>query len=226
LWIADAYIWDNFIDQFWTNFKNVWNALWKHLTQLIPLIIDQIRKLHDRFQQFYKKHILPNLKYLTYIRIFLAYLKLFHIKIFDRLDKIIGQIQGALFAPFLWMMRIVNLHGAWFNVVLAADLTIQKAIWIRTMTKYQGEMVNMWWAAQTNPVGIPPGGQGFLSSPGAPPGLVVSGAVGLAQVLLAPPMAGAMEGCIDFRQWAKSATGPIKQQVEDAAAVLLQILNL
>ena len=150
-----------------------------------------VRKFLD---QIYAKYILKILRYLQLARGWLGILKALHIGWATKLDKILTQIQGALFTPFLYLMRIVNLHGAWYNVILAWDLTMQRAVFLRTMQKYQGDWINMWWTAQT---GAGQAGTGSLPSTAA-----------------APPSV--QQGMADFRAYALTGAGPYADSVAQA----------
>lgn len=149
LWEADALIWDNFIDQFWTNFKNVWKALWKHLAETIPTILKILHDGRQLLDKIYQKYIRPLMNWIQLLRRWLTLLKLLHVPFAQKLDKILTQIQGAVFTPFLYVLRWLNGYGAWYNVILTADLILQKPVFLRTMYAYQGEWINLWWAAQS-----------------------------------------------------------------------------
>lgn len=152
MWEFQAETWDNFLDSFWTDFKNVWKAVWTHLAATIPAILTIIHNLRQKLDEIYQKYIFKILKWIQLARRFLIFLKLLHVPFAAKLDKIIGQIQSALFFPFAYLLRWVSGLAAWYNLILAWDLTIQRPVFLRTMWKYQNDWINMWWNQQT-PVG-------------------------------------------------------------------------
>jgi len=150
-------IWVGFVDALWSAVKSIWKALWCVVSTVIPKII-QILKNMRRYLDWIYDHILrPIMNYLQKVRRILQILKALHVPFADKLDRIITQIQGRIFGPFLMVLRWFNIYGSWVNTILAYDLTIQKPIFVRTMTKYQGEWINIWWNAQQGPGGAAAG---------------------------------------------------------------------
>jgi hypothetical protein len=198
LWRAIAEIWDNFLDALWSAIKSLWKALWCVVSSVLPKIIQILKDLRKYLDLIYQKFIRPIMNYLQQVRKVLQILKLLHVPFAAKLDRILGQIQSAVFGPFLLLLRWFNTYGYWINTILAADLTLQKPIFLRTMTKYQGDWIRMWWSAQQGAAGAAAG----LTQPA--PGAAQSNAQELA----------------DFHQYAAAGTGPYG----DNTAVARQIL--
>lgn len=150
LWQAIAEIWDNFLDALWNAIKRLWNLLWTVVSQVIPKMIQVMRDLRKFLDSIYLKYILPAMRYLRYVRQVLTILRALHVPIAARLDKILSQIQGALYLPLYSLARIVGGYGAWINVILTNRYTIQRGVFLRTMYTYQGDWINLWWAAQAS----------------------------------------------------------------------------
>lgn len=148
-WLAITNIWDNFLDALWSALKGLWKLLWCLAATVLPKIIQALKDLRKFLDWIYQNYIRKIMNYLQLIRRWLQILKLLHVPFAAKLDSIITRIQGALFTPFLYLLRSLNGFGAWYNVILTADLVLQKPIFLRTMWAYQGEWINMWWAAQS-----------------------------------------------------------------------------
>ena len=167
LWRAIAEIWDNFLDALWSAIKSLWKALECVVSSVIPKIIQVLKNMRKYLDWIYQHIIRPIMNYLQKVRRILQILKLLHVPFAAKLDRIVGQIQSAVFGPFLMVLRWFNTYGSWINLILAADLTLQKPIFLRTMTKYQGDWINLWWSAQQNAVA--PGANGSAAAPAVAP---------------------------------------------------------
>ena len=150
--------WDNFLDALWDHVKKNWKLLWCEVSQVIPKIIQIIRD-HRKYQDWIYKHLIqPALKWIQRARVVIQILKALHVPFAAKLDKIIAQIQGALFLPFSTLLGWFNIHSLWINSILTWDWTIQRAVFQRTMYKYQGDWINMWWSTQFQPSAPTSGG--------------------------------------------------------------------
>jgi hypothetical protein len=198
LWRAIATIWDNFLDQLWSVMKSLWKLLWCLAATVIPKIIQIMKDLRKFLDWLYQNYIRKIMNYLQLARRWLQILKLLHIPFASKLDSIITQIQGALFTPFLYVLRWLNGYGAWYNVILTADLTLQRPVFIRTMYAYQADWINMFWTAQTGA-----GQSGAQSLPGA----------------AAAPVLPAQEQS-DFKLYATAGAGPYADRAAQAKLIL------
>jgi hypothetical protein len=162
LWQAIAETWDNFFDALWKYMKQLWCLLECITSKIIPCLIKVMRDMRKYLDWIYQ-HILKHmLNWIQKARKVLQILKALHVPFAAKLDRIIGQIQSAVFGPFLMLLQWFNTYGSWINTILSWDLTIQKPIFLRTMQKYQGDWINIWWNAQTGAGGAA-AGQGSLS---------------------------------------------------------------
>lgn len=178
LWQAVAGIWVTFLDALWSWMKRLWQVVWNLVSSVIPKIIQVMRDLRKFLDSIYLKYILPAMRYLLLARRLLALLRALHVPIAAKLDSILGQIQAALFAPFLALAGIVNGYGSWINVLLTNRYLIQRPVFLRSMYAYQSDWINLWWAAQIASQGAP----GL--PPGAPARAPLSDAEILAEVKL------------------------------------------
>lgn len=156
-WQAVADIWDNFLDGLWSALKGLWNALWVVVSSVLPKIIQILKDLRNFLDSIYLKYILPIMRYLLLIRQVLALLRALGVPIASKLDRILGQIQGALFSPFLYLLRSLNGYGGWFNFILTSNLVLQRPLFLNTMYAYQADWINMFYTAQSGqlgPVGV------------------------------------------------------------------------
>jgi hypothetical protein len=164
---AFATAWDNFFDALWQDVKAIWKAVWCALATVLPKIIQIIKNVRTFLDTIYQKYLRPILNYLQILRKYLYILRLLHVPFAAKLDRVVGQIQSAIIGPFLWVFRTLNQYANWVNVILAADLTIQRAVFVRTMFKYQSDWVSMWWTGQQQ-VAAAPGGPPIVPAPVAP----------------------------------------------------------
>lgn len=153
LFQAIAGIWDTFLDAVWTYLKQLWKLLWCLVDTIIPKIINVLRDLRKFLDTVYLKYILPAMRYLLRVRQVLAILRALHVPIAAQLDKILGQIQGALFLPFTYLLRSLNGYGGWFNFILTSRLILQRPLFLNTMYAYQADWINMFYTAQSGQQG-------------------------------------------------------------------------
>lgn len=198
---AIAEVWDNFLDALWSAVKSLWKALWCVVSSVLPKIIQILKNMRQYLDWIYQHLIRPIMNYLQKVRRILQILKLLHVPFAAKLDTILGQIQSAVFGPFYWLLRWFNSYGSWINTLLAWDLTIQRPIFLRTMQKYQGDWIGMWWNAQA--ANLPAGG----GLPAAPPGA---------------PKTPAQDQA-DFQQYVNTGAGPFADVVAQARNLYAQV---
>jgi MFS family permease len=145
---AIAEIWDNFLDALWDHLKQLWKLVWCEVSQVIPKIIQIIRDMRKYLDWIYKHILQPMQKWMQRARAVLVLLKALHVPFAARLDKILTQIQSAVFVYLYPSLRWFNIYGSWINSILTWDWTIQRAVFQRTMFKYQGDWINLWWTTQ------------------------------------------------------------------------------
>lgn len=225
-WQAVAEIWDNFLDALWTYMKQLWNLLEVLVSQVIPKIINVLRDLRKFLDSIYVKYILPMMRYLMLVRQVLALLRAMGVPIASKLDRILSQIQGALFLPFTYLLRSLNGYGGWFNFVLTSRLILQRPLFINTMYAYQADWINMFYTAQSGqqgPVGVlGPAAQGtsnyasWLAAGGA-----TGGSGGTTQQVMT-----VAEACVWITVFASTESGAFADTAQGALILLKQYLGI
>jgi hypothetical protein len=129
----------------------------------IPALLKIIRQLRQWLAMIYQKYIRPLLLWIQLARRYLAILRLLHIHIADRLDKVLGQIQGVILAPYLYVLRSINGVGTWINLIVTIGGLIQRPVMFNSLYAYQRDWINMWWTGQS-----PTGGNGVVPPAPAP----------------------------------------------------------
>ena len=145
---AIADIWDNFLDALWSALKRLWKLLWCVVDTVIPKIINILKNLRKYLDWIYQHILRPMQKWMQRARQVLQILKALHVPFASKLDRILTQIQGAVFGPLYAVLGWFNIYGSWVNAILTWDYTIQRPIFLRTMYKYQADWVGMWWSSQ------------------------------------------------------------------------------
>jgi hypothetical protein len=171
------------------------------VSTIIPKIINVLRNMRKYLDWIYKNLIRPMMNWIQKARRVLAIAKALHIPFAAKLDRILGQIQSHILGPFLMLVRWFNGYGYWLNAIVTNHYTLQKPLFIRTMTAYQGDWINMWWNAQT---------------PGARP------ATGAAFDAGAAAAANAKE-LDDFHAYATAGAGPYAENEAAARQILLEM---
>jgi len=197
--IEQAFI--GFFEYMWELIKRLWKYIEKIVSAVLPQLAQAIHKALDWLKKIYHDYLRPILNWIQIARRYLLILRLMGLKIATKLDAILGKIQGRIFGPFLYALRMFNQFSGWYNVMLAWDLTVQRPIFIRTMTKYQGDWINMFWQAQG--ANLPAGGGITAPPPGGP-----------------PPNT---QEISDFQQYAATGTGPYATIAVEAQQILSNI---
>lgn len=156
-WQAIADIWDNFLDGLWSYLKQLGNSLWIVVSSVLPKLIQVVKDLRTFLDKIYTKYILPAMRYLLLIRQVLGILRAIGVPLGAKLDRILGQLQAAVFLPMQYVLRSLNGYGGWFNYVLTSNLILQRPLFINTMYAYQADWIKMFYTAQSGqqgPVGV------------------------------------------------------------------------
>lgn len=149
----------NFLDDLWQLLKKLATTILKLLKEVLPAIVKAIQLARAALANIYQNYIRPILVYLQYIRRYLGILRLFHIKWATQLDNFLVNLQGRIIAPFLWVLGTINGIANWVNLILTANLILQRPLFINTMYAYQNDWITMWWTGQATAAaagGVPP----------------------------------------------------------------------
>jgi len=188
-----------FFEYMWELIKRLWKYIEKIVSAVLPQLAQAITKTLEWLKKIYHDYLRPLLNWIQILRKYLVILRLMGLKIATKLDGILGKIQGRIFGPFLYVLQMLNQFSSWYNVLMAFDLTVQRPIFLRTMYKYQGDWINMFWQAQG--AKLPAGG-------GVPPAVT-------------PPANG--QEITDFQQYVATGSGPYLAIVTEAQGILSNI---
>lgn len=163
-WVHDAFT--GFLTTLWQLLKKIAGWITQLAKEVIPKILNLVKRLRQLLDQIYLKYIRPLLVWIQYARQWLALLRLFHIGWANKLDQWLATLQGRIIAPFLYVLRAVNGIGSWVNFILTAQGIIQRGVFINTMYAYQSDWIPMWWTGQTASSLVSPPGTGALPPSG------------------------------------------------------------
>lgn len=152
-WVHDAFV--GFLTTMWELLKKLAGWMKDVIGTVLPKLLSLIQRLRQLMNLIYLQYIRPILIWIQRARQWLSILRAFHIGWATKLDTWLGQLQGKVLAPYLYVLRAINGVGSWVNLIVTAAGLIQRAVFINTMYAYQKDWVGMWWNGQTPPAGTP-----------------------------------------------------------------------
>jgi len=154
-----AWVHDFFVGLFatlWGLLKKLAAAVAHIVRDVLPLVLQVIRRLREFLNYIYLTYIRPILAWIQYLRGWLAILRIFHVSWAAKLDGYLVKLQGYILTPYLYVLRSINGIGSWVNVIITAAGLLQRAVFINSMYAYQGDWIPMWWNGQQNATADPP----------------------------------------------------------------------
>lgn len=145
-----GWLWNKVIKQLITRLATLAKTVSDTITKVIVPALQTLQKIRDLLNKLYDKFVRPLLSYIQLVRKYLQILKALHIPFADKLDGILARIQGKIIAPYLWVLRTVNGYGRWINLIITAQGTIQRAVFLNSHYRYQSTWVGMFWNSQTS----------------------------------------------------------------------------
>lgn len=179
------------------------NRLASKLVRIIDRILKPMlawqKRIHDLVMKYYIKLFVPVLDMLQKIRKALALLKILRVPGIKKLDDKLRQMEAKLIAPIAAILRRVNEHGWFINVLLNAKMLLSRDIFGASTKEYVHDLAAVLWDSQ-----IPK--EDELPAPGRP-------------IL---PQAAAAESRDQFVTLARTGGGPMLLQVDAGKSVFKQ----
>ena len=147
---ALGWAWNKILKQLITRLAALAKAVSDAITKVLVPALQTLQKIRDLLNKLYDKFVRPLLSYIQIVRKYLQILKALHVPFADKLDGILARIQGKIIAPYLWVLRTVNGYGRWINLIITAQGTIQRAVFLNSHYRYQSTWVKMFWNSQTS----------------------------------------------------------------------------
>lgn len=115
---------------------------------LLPLL-HGLQELRDYLVKIYQRFLRPLLIWIQDVRKVLAILRVFHIGFATKLDNVLNDIQAKISAPLLYLMGWTNTIANYINLILDANLLLQKPLWLASYKQYIGSSLNLQLNAMT-----------------------------------------------------------------------------
>lgn len=198
------WIWSNVVKRLLSQFVQMVKQLYNLITRVITPMLNALHRIREILNELYDKYLRPLLNIIQKVRRYLQILRALHVPFADKLDGILSRVQAKIIGPYLWVLSTLNGYGRWINLIITAQATIQRPIFIRTMYAHQADWVNMFWSGQQSPsVGSPPS-----------PAKAVT------------PTPDAHQVASDFGNLARSDSGPYAKAATDSAGAFRAIVGL
>ena len=161
--LKDLFI--GFFDGLYSLVKRIYSKLWKIATGALPQILGSLKKDRALIQWLYRDVILRMLYWMHLQRPYQYLMRLVMLKMGFRLDQLFGDIQKRIIEPYLYTLRLYNIHSQWFDYLLTERLTLQRPLLYNSLYEHADDWINMFWTAQT---GVAAGNGGQNGSGGTP----------------------------------------------------------
>lgn len=133
--------------------KLLWQNILKPLVQALNGLIQKIKRLMDKILKplmdavrrqrqaildIYNRFVRPFIIFIEKLRRIIHLLQLFHIHIFDALDRKLARLEIAVMTPILDALRRVNTIGNWVSFILNGRLLIFRGLFLPSLAANQG----------------------------------------------------------------------------------------
>jgi len=162
--LKDLFI--GFFDGLYSLVKRIYSKLWKIATGALPQILGSLKKDRALIQWLYRDVILRMLYWMHLQRPYQYLLRLVMLKMGYRLDQLFGDIQKRIIEPYLYNLRLYNIHSQWLDYLLNYRLTLQRPLMLNTLYEQQADWIRIFWNAQTGVAAVDGGQNGSGGTPG------------------------------------------------------------
>lgn len=114
--------------------------------------LQALQKIRTRLIEIYEKVLRPVLIVIQDMRKVLGILGLFHFKFAQKLDAVLGDIQRKITAPLFYLLRYTNAVANFINLILTADLLLQKPLFLNSANTYLRDLIGLQINGMVKPV--------------------------------------------------------------------------
>ena len=111
-------------------------------------VLHFLATIKDHLDDFYKHYIRPIIDTIEFIRAINRVLLAFHIRLLQKLDTVLQQVEQRLEDPLLWVRDKVIWLEDWVDRIVTADGFFQRLTLIRSLERYAPDWINGFWNRQ------------------------------------------------------------------------------
>lgn len=126
-------------------------ALERWLKDIFGPVLARLKWIKDHIDEFYKRFVRPIIDTIEFIRQINRVLNLFHIKVLNKLDTTLQQIEARIDEPFLWVRAHITELQNIVSRVMTLDGFFQKLTLIRSLERYAPAWIHTFWVNQIGP---------------------------------------------------------------------------
>lgn len=126
-------------------------TLERWLKELFGPVLRWLKQIKDHIDDIYKRFIRPIIDTIEFIRQINRVLNLFHIRVLNKLDTTLQQIEARIDEPFLWVRSHITELQNIVNRVMTADGLFQRWTLLTSMSRYAPAWTNGFWNGQIDP---------------------------------------------------------------------------
>lgn len=131
-------LWYNWIKRLVEELKGLYDKIKRTLEKILKPVMDAIRRQRQQILDIYNRFIRPLIVIIEKIRRIIHILQLFHIHIFDALDRKLARLEIAVMTPILRALYQINTIGNWVSFMLNQRLLIFRGLFLGTMAANRG----------------------------------------------------------------------------------------
>lgn len=131
-------LWGNILKPLLQAVKGLIDKIKRILERVLKPIMDAIRRQRQAILDLYNRFVRPFIVFIEKLRRIIHILQLFHVHIFDALDRKLARLEMAVMAPLLRALWRVNTIGNWISFILNGRLLIFRGLFLGSMQANQG----------------------------------------------------------------------------------------
>jgi hypothetical protein len=120
----------------------------KFLREKFARVLAFLKTVKDHINAWYKQFIRPIIDTIEFIRHINRVLQIFHVDVLGRLDRVLGQIEDRIEAPFDWTNRILTEVQNAIDRILTLDGLVNRIALLKSLDAYAPEWMRAFWEKQ------------------------------------------------------------------------------
>ena len=137
------WIWSNVIRKLIQAIYGLAQKIHRILDKILKPIMDAIKRQRQQILDIYNRFVRPIIKVIETMRKIIHILQIFHVHVFDALDRKLARLEIAIMTPILRALYRINTLGNWITFILNGRLLIFRQLFLGTLGASQNGVFSM-----------------------------------------------------------------------------------
>ena len=137
------WLWSDVIRKLIQAIYGLAQKIYRILNRILKPIMDAIKRQRQQILDIYNRFVRPIIVLIEKLRRIIHILQIFHVHVFDALDRKLARLEIAVMTPILRALYRINTLGNWIAFILNGRLLIFRGLFLGTLGASQNSVFDM-----------------------------------------------------------------------------------